>query len=251
MLDLAILGLLAEHDLHGYELRKRLGELLGPRLAISFGSLYPALNRLEKAGLVKAVTSLPASRRPAAPMSGSLVGELAAFRADRARRQPATGGGRGTRGKKVYGITDAGRQRLVEMLSDPDVSDDRDFPVRVAFCHNLSPAERLDLFRRRRAELVRRAEQHRASPASEGRVNTYLRSLLERDTAAIEADLAWLDGLISAESATTTDSTESATTTESTESAASGRQTISTTSSTPVDTRTSDPSGRTDPEDPA
>ncbi|HEX6419520.1 MAG TPA: PadR family transcriptional regulator [Acidimicrobiales bacterium] len=242
MLDLAILGLLAEHDLHGYELRKRLGELLGLRLAISFGSLYPALNRLEKAGLVKAVTSLPASRRPAAPMSGSLVGELAAFRADRARRQPATGGGRGTRGKKVYGITDAGRQRLVEMLSDPDVSDDRDFPVRVAFCHNLSPAERLDLFRRRRAELVRRAEQHRASPASEGRVNTYLRSLLERDTAAIEADLAWLDGLISAESATTTESTESA---------ASGRQTISTTSSTPVDTRTSDPSGRTDPEDPA
>lgn len=233
MLDLAILGLLAEHDLHGYELRKRLGDLLGPRSAISFGSLYPALNRLEKAGLVKAVTSLPASRRPAAPMSGSLVGELAAFRADRARRQPATGGGRGTRGKKVYGITDAGRQRLVQMLSDPDVSDDRDFPVRVAFCHNLSPAERLDLFRGRRDELVRRAEQHRASPPSEGRVNTYLRSLLERDTAAIEADLAWLDGLISAESA------------------ASGRQNISTTSSTPVDTRTPDPSGRTDPEDPA
>ncbi|HEX6422566.1 MAG TPA: PadR family transcriptional regulator [Acidimicrobiales bacterium] len=225
MLDLAILGLLAENDLHGYELRKRLGDLLGLRLAISFGSLYPALNRLEKAGLVKAVTSLPASRRPAAPMSGSLVGELAAFRADRARRQP-TAGGRGSRGKKVYGITDAGRQRLVEMLSDPDASDDRDFPVRVAFCHNLSPAERLDLFRGRRAELVRRAEQHRAAAGTEGRVNSYLRSLRERDTAAIEADLAWLDGLISAEQ-------------------------ISTTSSTPVDTRTPDPSGRTDPEEPA
>ena len=197
MLDLAVLGLLEENDLHGYELRKRLGDLLGLRLAISFGSLYPALGRLEKAGLVKAVTSHPAPGGPTAPMSGSLVGELAAFRA---QRRASGGSGRGTRGKKVYGITDAGRQRLVEMLSDPDVSDDRDFPVRVAFCHNLPPAERLALFERRRAELVRRADQRRGGPpGSDGRVNTYLRSLLERDTAVLEADIAWLDGLVANE----------------------------------------------------
>ena len=198
MLELAVLGLLEENDLHGYELRKRLGDLLGLRLAISFGSLYPALGRLEKAGLVKAVSSRPAPAGPSAPMSGSLVGELAAFRA---QRRAATGGGRGTRGKKVYGITDAGRQRLVEMLSDPDVSDDRAFPVRVAFCHNLPPAGRLDLFERRRAELLTRADQRRRTDGGDGRVNTYLRSLLERDTAALEADLAWLDRLIADERA--------------------------------------------------
>jgi DNA-binding PadR family transcriptional regulator len=204
MLDLAILGLLEENDLHGYELRKRLGELFGLRLAISFGSLYPALGRLEKGALVKAVTSRPTPSGPAAPMSGSLVGELAAFRS---QRRPSSGGsGRGTRGKKVYGITDAGRQRLVEMLADPDVSDDRSFPVRVAFCHHLSPAQRLDLFERRRAELVRRADQRRGSaPGSDGRVNTYLRSLLERDTAALEADVAWLDRLIADERAAPAD----------------------------------------------
>src|SRR5690606_12936057 len=123
MIDLAVLGLLAENDLHGYELRKRLGDLRGLRLAISFGSLYPALGRLERAGFVKAVTS--EARTPTAPMSGSLVGELAAFRAQRR----AAAGGRGARGKKVYGITDAGRQRLIELLTDPDVSDDREFPV--------------------------------------------------------------------------------------------------------------------------
>jgi DNA-binding PadR family transcriptional regulator len=198
MLELAVLGLLEDNDLHGYELRKRLGDLLGLRLAISFGSLYPALGRLEKAGLVKAVSSRPASARPSAPMSGSLAGELAAFRA---QRRAATGSGRGTRGKKVYGITDAGRQRLIEMLSDPDVSDDRAFPVRVAFCHNLPPAGRLELFERRRAELLTRTEQRRRSDGGEGRVNTYLRSLLERDTAALEADLAWLDRLIADERA--------------------------------------------------
>lgn len=198
MLELAVLGLLEENDLHGYELRKRLGDLLGLRLAISFGSLYPALGRLEKAGLVKAVSSRPVATRPSAPMSGSLVGELAAFRS---QRRAATGNGRGARGKKVYGITDAGRQRLIEMLSDPDVSDDRAFPVRVALCHNLLPADRLTLFERRRAELLTRVQQRRRSDGGDGRVNTYLRSLLERDTAALEADLAWLDRLIADERA--------------------------------------------------
>lgn len=204
MLELAVLGLLDENDLHGYELRKRLGDLLGLRLAISFGSLYPALGRLEKAGLVKAVSNRPAAPSPS-PMSGSLAGELAAFRV---QRRASAGGGRGARGKKVYGITDAGRQRLIQLLSDPDVADDKAFPVRVAFCHLLPPVDRLELFERRRAEILTRVTQVRqprrgAAGAADGdrRVNRYLRSLLERDTAALEADLAWLDRLIADEQA--------------------------------------------------
>jgi DNA-binding PadR family transcriptional regulator len=203
MFDLAILGLLDETDLHGYELRKRLGELLGMGLAVSFGSLYPALGRLEKAGHVKAVTSRLVAAAPAAPMSGSLVGELAAFRAQ--LRQASTvvrEAGRGARGKKVYGITDAGRKRLHELLVDPDVTDDRSFALRVAFCRNLSADERLELFEHRRTELVRRRDQRRNPARADGRVNTYLRSLVERDTAAIAADLAWLDHLIAEERAT-------------------------------------------------
>ena len=63
MIDLAILGLLTSQELHGYELKKRLGELLSSRASISFGSLYPALARLEAQGAVKAVeerTAVPA-----------------------------------------------------------------------------------------------------------------------------------------------------------------------------------------------
>ena len=71
----------------------------------------------------------------------------------------------------------------------------------VAFCHNLPPAGRLDLFERRRAELLTRAGNSRRTDGGDGRVNTYLRSLLERDTAALEADLAWLDRLIADERA--------------------------------------------------
>jgi DNA-binding PadR family transcriptional regulator len=209
MIELAILGLLDENDLHGYELRKRLTDLLGMQLAISFGSLYPALGRLERAGFVKAVTTRAAPGLPAAPMSGSLTGELAAFRRHRQRRGEAgdTGGGRGPvrvasgRARKVYGITDRGRERLHALLVDPDLSDDRTFAVRVAFCHHLSAAERLDLFAGRRAELVRRRDRLRTAANSAGRVKTYLRSLLERHTESITADIAWLDRLIDAERA--------------------------------------------------
>ena len=48
MLDLAILGLLSEGDLHGYEIRRRLREHLGLLANVSFGSIYPALTRLER-----------------------------------------------------------------------------------------------------------------------------------------------------------------------------------------------------------
>ena len=69
-------------------------------------------------------------------MTGSLAGELAAFKA----RVRESGLVKGTgRGKKVYGITDVGRERLVELLSDPDVSDDRAFTLRVAFAATWSP----------------------------------------------------------------------------------------------------------------
>ncbi len=197
MIDIAILGLLKENDLHGYELRKRLSELPGSRPTVSFGSLYPALSRLERAGFVKAVT-YETSPTPSAPMSGSLQGELAAFRA---HRQSAAQTGRGSRGKKVYGLTDRGSQRLHELLVDPDVTDDRAFDVRVAFCHHLTTAERLALFEARRSELARRRDQGGRRRGPGAHVTSYLRSLLERDTAAITADLAWLERLIAAEPA--------------------------------------------------
>jgi DNA-binding PadR family transcriptional regulator len=198
MLNLAILGLLSEQDLHGYELRKRLAELPVKRLSVSFGSIYPALAKLERAGMVKAVTqvSVPV---PTAPMSGSLAGELAAFRANRSSLG-SNEGKRGARGKKVYGLTDRGREQLHELLTTTDAGD-RDFPVLVAFCHQLRPAERLELFERRRQDLVSRRGQGQPSTQLSERVNRYLRSLNDHDTEVADADLAWIDRLIAAERA--------------------------------------------------
>jgi DNA-binding PadR family transcriptional regulator len=193
MIDLMILGLLKEQDLHGYELRKRVAELVGPgRAAMSFGSLYPALARLERAGLVKAVEALT---RPAIPASGSLAGELAAFRA---RHRAKTGGRR----RKVYGLTDRGEAHLIELLTDPEPVDDRGFALRVAFCRFLTPSQRLELFERRRAEIAERlSARHRPATGHDSLLDRYLRSLRDHDTEALNHDLAWLDRLIEGERA--------------------------------------------------
>ena len=187
MIDIAILGLLDEQDLHGYELKKQLAELVGARSGISFGSLYPALARLEKAGAVKAVEAHTADAT--IPMTGALSGEIAAFRAKIGR--PA----KGRRTKKVYGITEVGRRRLGELLVD-DSTDDRTFAVQVAFCHTLLPEQRLALFDRRRTVLERRLAER--SRVSGGRTDTYRSSLREHDTRTITHDLAWIDELIGA-----------------------------------------------------
>lgn len=189
MLDLAILGLLRDGDRHGYELRKQLGELLGARGAMSFGSLYPALARLERQGLVKAVEARTKAAPPV-PSSGSLAGELAAFRA---RRSLGPAGGRS---KKVYGITDAGDLHLRELLRQ-EAADDRTFAVQVAFCRHLDPVERLELFETRRADLARRAIGDRPSKS----LDRYLRSLRDRDSLSLSHDIAWLDELIAVERA--------------------------------------------------
>ena len=56
VLDIAILGLLMDRDHHGYEIRSQFRDRLGLWANVSFGSIYPALARLERHGLVEAVT---------------------------------------------------------------------------------------------------------------------------------------------------------------------------------------------------
>ena len=199
MLELAILGLLKEQELHGYELKKRLGEALGPLSSVSFGSLYPALNRLEAAGAVKAVEAREGGDSVPIPMTGSLGGELAAFRARRA----AT---RGSRGKKVYGITERGEKLFEELLAAEATSasggesDDRSFNLKLAFARYLPADARLGLLERRRGVLIERLARLRtAVKAGRERLDDYSRSLIEHSTEATERDISWLDGLIKKE----------------------------------------------------
>lgn len=190
MLELAILGLLKEQELHGYELKKRLVDTLGFVSGVSFGSLYPALSRLEAAGAVKAVEA----RGPVTvPHTGSLGGELAAFRS----RKPATA--RGSRGKKVYGITERGERLFEELLAAETQSsdDDRIFNLRLAFARYLPSDARIGMLERRRAHLVERLIHLRARVQAAR--DTYARSLVEHDREAAEHDLSWIERLLAAE----------------------------------------------------
>ncbi|HUR78883.1 MAG TPA: PadR family transcriptional regulator [Acidimicrobiales bacterium] len=189
MLELAILGVLKEQSLHGYELKKQLVEITGPFARVSFGSLYPALARLEAQSAVRAIDA-PAA--PPVPATGSLGAELAAFKA---RRHTGT---RAVRGRKVYEITDRGHELFDELLvGNSSVDDERGFGLRLAFARYLAPDARLRLLERRRAHLVEQLV-HMQDARNAAR-DSYRNSLLEHSNATTEADINWLDGLIAAE----------------------------------------------------
>src|ERR1700712_2951721 len=107
MLEIAVLGLLSESPLHGYELRKRLATLLGTFRQFSYGSLYPTLRRLSEAGWISEETP----------------SELTA---------PAT---RSRRGKRVYQLTAEGKEHFAELLAEvgPEAYNDDEFGARLAF----------------------------------------------------------------------------------------------------------------------
>jgi DNA-binding PadR family transcriptional regulator len=194
MLDLAILGLLEEQELHGYEIRKRLREQLGLLANVSFGSLYPALNRLEGLGAVVATEEQLALERAPAPLTGSLSGELAVLRSRR------HGGNRGRRSRKVYRITDSGRQLFAELLAGGGAAGDdaRNFGLRLAFARHLPPGARLSLLERRRALLLERLDQ--VSHATKDQtLDMYARSVIEHTAEGVQQDVRWLDRLIEAE----------------------------------------------------
>ena len=203
MLQMAILGLLKEQPLHGYELKKRLGEILGVLSGVSFGSLDPALARLEESGALEAVAAEedgatgggPGAER--IPMTGSLGGERAAFRARR-------GTVRGSRGKKIYAITEVGGHVFDQLMTGDGRSaqDDRGFLVHLAFACHMAPDARLGLLERRRALLVERLSRVRLGATSRRhRLDAYAASLIEHGTETTERDISWLDRLIEAEHA--------------------------------------------------
>ena len=63
--QLAILGFLRERNYHGYELKKSIEQRMGMWTDIKFGSIYHALNSLERAGFVRKVATSSAHGKPA------------------------------------------------------------------------------------------------------------------------------------------------------------------------------------------
>lgn len=208
MLELAILGLLKEQPLHGYELKKRLGETLGFLWGVSYGSLYPALRRLEGEGAIESVEPTPTLTTAPVP-TGSITGDRASARRRAGMRRTESS----RRTRKAYRITERGEALLVELLlaDDDRADDDKSFAIKLAFCRHAPADARLRFLERRRETLRTRAEHVRGSGTRRGRERAprsqdrYLTSLLEHRARATASDLEWVEELIAEEGSVDTE----------------------------------------------
>ena len=177
MLELAVLGLLHEAPLHGYELRQRLKATLGTFRAFSYGSLYPTLRRMEAAG------SITQDEGDAQIVAGA---------------PPLTG----RRGKVVYRLTAEGKERFAELLTEagPSAWEDETFGVHFAFFGQTDPDVRVRILEGRRSRLEERREGVRTSLArTRSRLDRYTLQLQEHGLESVEREVRWLTELIETE----------------------------------------------------
>jgi len=173
VLELAVLGLLHETPMHGYELRKRLNSVLGAFRAFGYGSLYPCLKELTTRGLI-AEEDAPEPPKPLA----------------------------GRRSKIVYRLTADGKERLHDLLSEAGSAswEDDGFGVRFAFFGLTTAEVRLRILEGRRSRLEERVEALRASLArTRERVDSYTLELQRHGLESVEREVRWLNELIASE----------------------------------------------------
>jgi DNA-binding PadR family transcriptional regulator len=178
ILEFAILGLLRESPMHGYELRKRLNTSLGVFRAFSYGSLYPCLKTLVAQGWLIEET-VPDSDPPTATLAGR-------------------------RAKIVYRLTAAGKEHFEELLaaSGPDAWEDEHFAARFAFFGQTSKDVRMRVLEGRRSRLEERLEKMRASLArTRERLDDYTLELQRHGMESVEREVRWLNELIETERA--------------------------------------------------
>src|SRR5260370_27180462 len=103
VLEFAVLGLLHRTPMHGYELSKQLNSLLGAFRALSYGTLYPCLNKLYEEGLIAKEGDAPDGTKRSAPLPGP----------DR----PGQAQRRAGRSKIVYRLTAEGKDGRQDLLA--------------------------------------------------------------------------------------------------------------------------------------
>jgi DNA-binding PadR family transcriptional regulator len=176
VLEFAVLGLLRESPMHGYELRKRLNTSLGVFRAFSYGSLYPCLKALVGQGwLAEENGSGPEETR--APLAGR-------------------------RARIVYRLTAEGKERFEELLDQtgPDAWEDEHFGVRFAFFGQTSQDVRMRVLEGRRSRLEERLAKMRASLArTREKLDTYTLELQRHGMESVEREVRWLNELIESE----------------------------------------------------
>jgi DNA-binding PadR family transcriptional regulator len=180
VLEFAILGLLHQSPMHGYELRKQLAAVLGGLRSISYGSLYPALKRMRAAGLI--ATDEPDPRAPLPADAPPLTGR---------------------RGKVVYTITAEGKERFHELVSQtgPEAYDDEGrFGVHLAFFRHTAADVRLRILEGRKRTVERQRDRLMDSlRRTQERLDRYTLELQRHGLDSVDREVRWLNELIDSE----------------------------------------------------
>jgi DNA-binding PadR family transcriptional regulator len=157
-----ILAMLAKEPTHGYELRARLRQALGPvGEDLNAGQVYVTLTRLEKAGLVASETTPGVSERP---------------------------------DRKVYELTPEGQQRVTAWLAEvswpkPDLTE---FHLKLIAAFAARLADPIAIIDAQRRELLRRLRDAQRAALAEP-VGSDAALLLEGIVLRLQADLRWLE----------------------------------------------------------
>ena len=164
-IDLVILGLLTHEDLTGYDIKKRIDGSISFFWKGSFGSIYPALNDMEKSGLIK-----------------------------------KKAGKNGGREKILYHITSNGEKVLKEWLLDEQASNDLKYEtlLKIYFGGTLERGvtlNNIEVFEEQVKENLEILKLYKENLESvledEGHLNYYLTVTFGIDT--YEAYLKWCD----------------------------------------------------------
>jgi DNA-binding PadR family transcriptional regulator len=167
--------------MHGYELRKRLTGLLGAFRAFSYGSLYPALRRMQIDGLIAEEENTDGQER--------------SLRSDQKL-------GLKRRARRVYQLTPQGQARFAELVADtgPQNYTDDGFGVHLAFFSRTPAEARMRILEGRRRQVEERREGLRQAIArASGSLDRYTRQLHQLGLESSEREVRWLNELIAAE----------------------------------------------------
>jgi DNA-binding PadR family transcriptional regulator len=190
-LEFAVLGLLHRTPMHGYELSKQLNMVLGTFRALSYGTLYPCLNKLYAEGLIAKEEDENQSSPRVIPSPRAASSRGAAGRPGRAGRS-----------KIVYRLTAEGKERLQDLLTEsgPAEWEDDEFGVHFAFFGLTRADIRLRILEGRRSRLEDRMEGVRAALARTAeRVDSYTLELQRHGLESVEREVRWLNELIDSE----------------------------------------------------
>jgi DNA-binding PadR family transcriptional regulator len=167
-LEFALLGLLSDSPLHGYELRKRLMTIFGPFRALSFSVLYPQLKRMVIAQSIEAKEVGVTSRRT----------------------------------RIVYTITEKGLKRFAELNGSvtSHAWEDEGFGVRFAFFSPTTTTNRVRILEGRLRRLQDKAEALRTDLQTQPLgIDKYLEEWRRFSLESLEREISWLEAMIKSE----------------------------------------------------